>query len=100
MGYLREIDASAILADTNYPAKEPPNSDQFFRKNCDNVEPAVWKMGKPIGFIDKLCEIAESLGGAVASSTGLEKTFSSVELTYGTLRHQLVTEKAGKLVFP
>ena len=100
MAYLREIDASCMAEVTNYLAKEPPYSTYLFTDDYSKVKPVVWwKTGRRLGFSDKLCDIAESIVGAIASTAGLERQFSTLGLTYGTLRTQLGVEKAGKLAF-
>ena len=84
----------------NYLLKEPPYSTYLFTDDYSKVKPVVWwKTGRRLGFSDKLCDIAESIVGAIASTAGLERQFSTLGLTYGTLRTQLGVEKAGKLAF-
>ena len=98
--YLNEIDNGIMRDVTNYMAKEPPYSENLFGESYSGVKPSVWwKTGRRIGFSDKLCEIAESLVGGIASSAGLERQFSTLGMTYGTLRTSLGPEKAGKLAF-
>ena len=53
-----------------------PQSTESFRS-----APDWWKTGRRIGFSDKLCEIAESLVGGIASSAGLERQFSTLGMT-------------------
>ena len=85
---------------SNYLANESPYSEYLFWSDYKDVKPmAWWKSGRRLGFSEKLCDIVESLVGAVASSVGLEMQFSTLGLTYGTLRSQLGVEKAGKLAF-
>ena len=80
--------------------REAPLSEYLFSEDYKSIKPAVlWKIGKRLGFHERLCEIAESLVEAVPSSAGLERHFSTLGFTYGTLRCQLGVEKAGKLAF-
>ena len=55
-----------------------------------------WNTGRRLGVRS---DIPESLVGAVASCAGLERQFSTLGLTYATLRTQLGVDKAGKLAF-
>ncbi len=56
---------------------------------------ALWKTGRRQAFSEKLCDIAESLVGAVPLSAGFKRQFSTLGLTYGTLQSQLGIEQAG-----
>ena len=98
--YLKEIDIGIMGDVTNYMAKEPLYAENLFGESYSSVKPPVWwKTGRRLGFSEKLCEIAESLVGGSASSAGLERHFSTLRMTYGTLRTSLGSEKAGKLAF-
>ena len=45
--------------------------------------------GKRMGFDYALCDVAFKLVSAVANSAGIERQFSTMKLTFGTLRTQL-----------
>jgi len=64
------------------------------------VPPIVWWIvGRRLGFHEGLVDAAFHLLSSAVFSAGLERLFSSMRLTYGTLRTQLGVEKAGKLAF-
>ena len=54
---------------------------------------------KTLGLQRVTIEVAVSLCSAVASSSGLERHFSRMGLTYGCLRTRLGVAKARKLAF-
>ena len=57
-----------------------------------DVSPVVyWRTGKRLGFSQHLIDVATSLLSAVANSTGLERQFSTLKLTYHDIR--LTTHK-------
>ena len=64
------------------------------------VDPQIWWVaGKRLGYHGSLCKVALHLTSAVANSAGLERQFSTLKFTYGSLRTNLGVEKAGKLAF-
>ena len=65
----------------------------------EGVPPEVFVNPEIFGWFFKLVQIACSIVTAVASSAGLERYFSTLGLTYGTLRSSLGVEKAGKMAF-
>ena len=65
--------------------------------NTDTDPVTYWTAGSRFGFDSSLCDFALKLAGAVCSSAGLERQFSTLKLTYGSLRTNLSVEKAGKL---
>ena len=56
---------------------------------------------KPLSalFPESIVNLAVAIVGGASSSGGLERHFSSLGFSYGTLRAQLGIEKAGKLAF-
>ena len=81
-------------------AQEPP----FKKTLCDaefakTTPLAWWKTGARLGFPETIVNLAVALVDAACSSGGLERHFSSLGFSYGTLRAQLGIEKAGKLAF-
>ena len=81
-------------------AKEPPYSASLFEGSYLKVDPmSCSKSGKRLGVSESLIKVAVSLCSALASSSGLERHFSRLGLTYGCLRTRLGVEKAGKLAF-
>ena len=65
-----------------------------------DVSPVVyWRAGKRLGFSQDLIDVATILLSAVANSACLERQFSTLKLTYGSLRTKLGVEKAGNLAF-
>ena len=83
-----------------YMAKEAPFSSNLFGKDYENISATSWwKTGRRLGFPDDLVNVALPLVAAASSSAGLERQFSTMGFTYGTLRAQLGVEKAGKIAF-
>ena len=58
-----------------------------------------WAVRKQMDFDSQLVDIATDLVGACASSASLERHFSTLGYTYGSLRNRLGVERAGKLTF-
>ena len=58
-----------------------------------------WKTGVRLGFPESIVNLAVAIVGGASISGGLERHFSSLGFSYGTLRAQLGIEKAGKLAF-
>ena len=81
----------------HYVAETGTYSTAVVNQEMDPV--TFWKMGKKIGFDSNLCDVALQLSTAVCSSAGLERNFSTLKLTYGSLRTNFSVEKAGKLAF-
>ena len=95
--YIESLDDDLIPKTVKFIAKEPPYSASLFEGSYLKVDPILWwKSGKRLGFSESLIKVAVS---AVASSSGLERHFSRLGLTYGCLRTRLGVAKAGKLAF-
>lgn len=58
-----------------------------------------WLVGEKMGFDSSLVRVANVLVGACASSASLERFFSTLGFTYGTLRNRLPVWKAGRMTF-
>ena len=99
--YIKTFGGTELMEDlVKYMGKVQPYNDSLFGDDYKNVSPdAWWKGGIKFGFSAKLVQIACSIVTAVASSAGLERYFSTLGLTYGTLRSSLGVEKAGKMAF-
>ena len=99
--YIKNFGGTELMEDlVKYMGKVQPYNDSLFGDDYKNVSPdAWWKGGIKFGFSAKLVQIACSIVTAVASSAGLERYFSTLGLTYGTLRSSLGVEKAGKMAF-
>ena len=67
------------------------------RRKADPV--SWWRSSEKLGFDENLVAAAVSLVTAISSSGGIDRCFSTLGITYGTLRHSLGEEKAGKLAF-
>ena len=78
-------------------AETGPYSTKVVTQDMDPV--TYWKVGKRLKFDASLCDLALQLATAVCNSAGLERQFSTLKLTYGSLRTNLPIEKAGKLAF-
>ena len=82
---------------TEMPPAKKPVWDKFLSVTVNGVKKGKCKACNTE--IVKLVQIACSIVTAVASSAGLERYFSTLGLTYGTLRSSLGVEKAGKMAF-
>ena len=95
--FIKSINPDVEQSLTQFVAKTSPYDMDSLGKN---IEPGVWWVaGKRIGFDMHLCNVALGLVTGVANSAGLERQFSTMRITYGTLRTRLSVEKAGKLAF-
>ena len=81
---------------TLFLAKDSPYNVPYLSVNCPG---SWWKAGERFGFSSALCIVARRVITAVPNSAGLERQFSTLRVTYGTLRNRLGVEKAGKLAF-
>ena len=98
--YIESLGDDLIPETVKFIAKEPPNSASLFEASYLKVDPiSWWKSGKRLGFSESLIKVAVSLCSAVASSSGLERHFSSLGLNYGCLRTRIGVAKGGKLAF-
>ena len=81
-------------------AQEPPFSKHLFDSELAKAAPVSWwKTGVRLGFPESIVNLAVAIVGGASSSGGLERHFSSLGFSYGTLRAQLGIEKAGKIAF-
>ena len=95
--FIKGLNVDASTALTTMIANAPPYNQSILSAD---VSPVVWwSAGKRLGFDNALCDVALKLVSAVANSAGLERQFSTMKLTFGTLRTQLGIEKAGKISF-
>ena len=98
--YIKNYSPGAFPQVMIYMAKEAPFSSNLFGKDYENISATSWwKTGRRLGFPDDLVNVALPLVAAASSSAGLERQFSTLGFTYGTLRAQLGVEKAGKIAF-
>ena len=98
--YIESLGDDLIPETVKFVVKKPPYSALLFEGSYLKVDPiSWWKSGKRLGFSESLIKVAVSLCSAVASSSGLERHFSRLGLTYGCLRTRLGVAKAGKLAF-
>lgn len=80
---------------TNYLGDSAPYNSRLLQRDS----PAWWKAGRRFGFDPDLSDIADNLAACVCSSAALERSFSTMRVTYGELRTRLGVETAGKLTF-
>jgi hypothetical protein len=95
--FITQLSPDSKSALTKFLAKSDP-----YDCNClsaDESPTTWWSAGLRLGFDSNLCTVASQLTSAVANSGGLERQFSTLKLTYGSLRTNLGIEKAGKLTF-
>ena len=95
--YIVNRNQEANIAIAQYIAETGPYSTKVVTQDMDPV--TYWKVGKRLKFDASLCDLALQLATAVCNSAGLERQFSTLKLTYGSLRTNLPIEKAGKLAF-
>ena len=96
--YIRTCDNEIVPDVMKFLAKQCPYNMNLFENYQSASATAWWILGQRLGFPEKV-KFAVSLESAVCSSGGLERQFSTMGYTYGTLRTQLGVERAGKLSF-
>ena len=69
---------------TQFIAETGPYGNKSIKSDTDPT--TYWKAGRRFAFNPSLCDIALRLTSAVCSSAGLERQFSTLKLTYGSLR--------------
>ena len=74
-----------------YLAREPPFDQALFK--LTNSPLSWWSSGERMGFPPKLVAVAKLLHVALASSAAIERSFSTLRLTYGHLRGRLSMQK-------
>ena len=80
-------------------SKVPPYCEYLVKENYKKVDPlARWRSGLKLRFDKQLVDIASLVTGT-ASTSGLERCFSTLGLTCGKLHAQMGFEKAEKLAF-
>ena len=100
VAYIQEKDEEIGEELTKYLANHPPYLDSIFGNVTATTTPGSWwKAGIRVGFDSRLADMAESLVSASPSSASLERHFSTMGMTYGTLRSRLGVDKARKLSF-
>ncbi len=79
----------------------PLPASYFLPGATDNLSPLNWwkAVGKRAGLSDAFMRLMRQLHSAVASSSSIERVFSSFGLIHTKLRNRLGNEKAAKLVF-
>ena len=100
LDYIKLMNADAMPHVMQFLAQEPPFSKHLFDSELAKAAPVSWwKTGVRLGFPESIVNLAVAIVGGASSSGGLERHFSSLGFSYGTLRAQLGIEKAGKLAF-
>ena len=100
LDYIKLMNADAMPHVMQFLAQEPPFSKHLFDSELAKAAPVSWwKTGVRLGFPESIVNLAVAIVGGASSSGGLERHFSSLGFSYGTLLAQLGIEKAGKLAF-
>ena len=94
--YILELDNGVSDQMTIFLANDAPYNCAHLSVNNPG---SWWKAGIIFGFCPALSNVARRLISGVPNSAGLERQFSTLRVTYGTLRNSLGVEKAGKLAF-
>ena len=98
--YIQEVDLDSGEELMKYLARYPLYLKSVFGDVSTITSPGEWwKAGVRLGFNAKFADIADNLFSAVPISAGLERHFSTMGMSYGTLRYRLGVEKARKLCF-
>ena len=97
--YIRLCKADIMPDVMKFLAKEDPFVPSVFENFKEASTTSWWKLGLRMGFPEGIVQFALSLLPAVCSSAGLERQFSTMGYTYGSLRTQLGVERAGKMSF-
>ena len=98
--YANETFPSLVPIIMKYQAKSPPFHTFKFSDSVTKSMSAAewWKSHSSVLSSDELSAVQQLLS-AVASSSDVERVFSSYGLVHSKLRNRLGTEKAAKLVF-
>ena len=100
LNYLRENDPDLVPEAMKFMSMLPPYKEELFDSPYKEADPVSWwKSVEKLGFDKNLVAAAVSLVTAISSSGGIERCFSTLGITYGSLTHSLDVEKAGKLAF-
>ena len=100
MSYIGSVNEACLPQVTKYLGYEQPYCRYLFAESYQTVSPtAWWSSGIHLGFDEELVNLAKALVSAIGSSGGLKRQFSTLGMTYGSLRNQLDVEKAGKMTF-
>lgn len=82
-----------------YNAQCPPFSQYLFTPDAfRELKPIVWWISLPNKIHPSTLQLAKQLHGAVVSSAGLERLFSSFGYVHSKTRNRLGVAKAAKLV--
>ena len=107
--YSAEIDAALEFCSQNYASclssiiQFSSQSDPFKRymvadKLIHSVSPLTWESQKGL-WDNSMLILCRQVLGAVSSSAGVERIFSTFGIVHSKLRNRLGADKAGKLVF-
>ena len=100
MEYIGEMDELYLAETSKLCARDQPFVENLFKEAYKELKPDTWwKSGVKMGFNPAFAEAAGALVASVASSAGLERQFSTLGMSYGKLRANLDSQKAGKLAF-
>ena len=104
-----EVNITSVVSDnaanmaamrTRIKELDQPFVENLFKEAYKELKPDTWwKSGVKMGFNPAFAEAAGALVASVASSAGLERQFSTLGMSYGKLRANLDSQKAGKLAF-
>ena len=90
VAYIQENNEEVGVELTKYLANHPPYLESAFGNvSISTSLGSWWKAGIRLGFDSRLADITESLVSASPSSASLERHFSTMGMTYGTLRSRL-----------
>ena len=100
MEYANEKYQALVPIIMKFQARSPPFQSFKFTEPVTKTMSATEWWESHAGFIDSdILSAVYQLMTAVASSSGVERVFSSFGLVHSKLRNRLGTEKAAKLVF-
>lgn len=101
MNWINENCPSALSLIMIYKAELPPFQPYMFSAHSLNAGPLAWwlSLGKIVEDKNYFSDLVRKLFTTTASSSGVERIFSSFGLVHSKLRNRLGIEKAAKLVF-
>lgn len=99
--FIQERDPEFLATVISFEAHAAPFPQSYFSPGATSVAPVSWWLAisrsapLPEGFI----QLVTQLHTAIASSSSIERVFSSFGLVHSKLRNRLGNDKAAKLVF-
>lgn len=92
--------ASCLSSIINFRSQSGPfKSYMFTDELVHSVSPLTWWQSQKSRLDNSMLTLCRQVLGAVSSSAGVERIFSTFGLVHSKLRNRLGTDKAGKLVF-